>query len=162
VAFSTARLSIDTLSVCNICSPNAVEHLSSPYDGAIRSRHVVVRINQHRCGVHKQMSANLYKDTDSRFAQGISNAGTISGWFELLRYCRLLAAGNRDVARHRPLSLSFSLLPSLSLSLSIWEKNLCADPVADIKMQVVRACAPLFIRLDIGVLWATALCVPPQ
>lgn len=49
---------------------------------------------------------------------------------------------------------------SLFLSLEREKKNLCADPIADIKMQVVRACAPLFIRLDIGVLWATALCVP--
>lgn len=101
-----------------------------------------------RRGVHKRMSANLYKGMGSRFAQGISNADFRGGF------------SCRDVADYRLLA-AMSRVRYIARSHSLErKKNLCADPVADIKMQVVRACAPLFIRLDIGVLWATALCVP--
>lgn len=140
----TARLSMDRLSAA-MSARRAGEHLSSPYDGAMRSRRVVVRINQHRHGVHKQTSANLYKGTGSRFAQGISNAApvTVSGWwFELSRCRRLQAAGNRAMSsvRHRGPARALSLSLSLTLNLEK-KKSVHADPVAGIKMQVVRACA---------------------
>lgn len=123
----TARLSMDRLSAA-MSARRAGEHLSSPYDGAMRSRRVVVRINQHRHGVHKQTSANLYKGTGSRFAQGISNAApvTVSGWwFELSRCRRLQAAGNRAMSSVRHRGPARSLARSLTRS-KLGEKKICA------------------------------------
>lgn len=104
------------------------------------------------------MSANLYKGTGSRIAQGISSAGagTISG---VVGAVAILPITGRWQPRDVTCPSIVGLL-SFSLCRPEEKKNLCADPVADIKMQAVRACASLFIRLDIGVLWTTALCVP--
>lgn len=115
------------------------------------------------------MSVNLYKiwNRDLRNDFRSSNADTIDREIESnhpSQYCKLtivMFPSDRIVYRVCARARAYVCLTLWGSTLRLTRpgKNPRTDLVVDIKMQVVRACAP-FARPDISVLWPTALCVP--